>query len=80
MPMPASRPWPRLPPQAFQALRDPALSAGHRFLARTPVTERMVEVGSGYFLYDIAICLSKFGGVLPAGLGWAGRSVALWLC
>ena len=55
-------------PQAFQALADPALGAGQRFSATTPVSRRMVEVGAGYFLYDIVICLLKFGG--GCGAAW----------
>jgi len=48
--------------QAFQALADPALAGGDRFRDTTPVSWRMVEIGSGYFLYDIIICLLKFSG------------------
>ncbi|KAI7837854.1 hypothetical protein COHA_008342 [Chlorella ohadii] len=47
-------------PLAFQALADPALAGGDRFRDTTPVSWRMVEIGSGYFLYDIIICLLKF--------------------
>ena len=46
--------------QAFQALADPALAGGRRFTDTTPVSWRMVEVGSGYFLYDVSMhaCLA----------------------
>lgn len=39
--------------QAFQALADPALAGGDRFRATTPTSWRMVEIGSGYFMYDV---------------------------
>jgi hypothetical protein len=58
-------------PLAFQALADPALAGGDRFTATTPITWRMVEIGSGYFLYDIVICLLKFGGECAAAAGQA---------
>ena len=50
--------------QAFQALADPALADGPRFTATTPVSWRMVEIGSGYFLYDVS-CMARF-----CGRGW----------
>lgn len=40
-------------PLAFRCLGDPDLAGGRRFTAVTPTSQRMVEIGSGYFLYDI---------------------------
>ena len=58
-------------PPTFQALASGELTAGHRFLAATPVSQRMCEIGAGYFLYDIFICIFKYGGGC-CRLGWVG--------
>ncbi|KAL4422016.1 hypothetical protein ABPG77_005446 [Micractinium sp. CCAP 211/92] len=47
-------------PLAFRCLADPELVGGRRFTAVTATSQRMVEIGSGYFLYDIVLCLTKF--------------------
>ncbi|PSC67686.1 DUF887-domain-containing [Micractinium conductrix] len=47
-------------PLAFEALSNPALRTGRRFLSRTDTSQRMTEVGAGYFLYDVVLCLTKF--------------------
>jgi hypothetical protein len=56
-------------PPTFQVLASDELAAGHRFLAATPVSQRMCEIGAGYFLYDIFICIFKYGG----GAAWGCR-------
>lgn len=53
--------------QAFQALADPALAGGDRFRATTPTSWRMVEIGSGYFMYDV-----RFMGYISL---WEARSI-----
>lgn len=47
-------------PLAIRCLADPAMSGGRRFLTHTHLSEQVVEVGAGYFLYDIVLCLTKF--------------------
>ncbi|KAL4440289.1 hypothetical protein ABPG75_003290 [Micractinium tetrahymenae] len=47
-------------PLAFRCLADPELTAGRRFTAVTGTSQRMVEIGCGYFLYDVVLCLTKY--------------------
>ncbi|KAI3431524.1 hypothetical protein D9Q98_004574 [Chlorella vulgaris] len=46
-------------PIAFHVLLDPELRDGAHFTDISHASQRMVEVASGYFVYDLIICLMK---------------------
>ena len=53
-------------------LGEPALRAAP-FVGTSPTSQRMVEVASGYFLYDIVLCMLKYSGENTRSTHTAGR-------
>lgn len=59
-------------PLAIRCLADPELAGGRRFTAVTATSQRMVEIGCGYFLYDIVSACPHQAGA-GGGVGAAVR-------